>query len=75
MISKKEFIKKFKEEYNKIVGVGDTEENRKKHFENINLEEAYRIFVSDVNEDTEHDYTEACIGRLINYYYMMYPDY
>lgn len=73
MISKIEFIRRFKEEYDKIVGLGDTKENREKYFEN--LEELYEILVDDVNADTTYDYTEACISRLINYYYMMYPDY
>ena len=75
MISKIEFIRWFKKEYDKIVGLGDTKENREKYFENLDLEELYEILVDDVNADTTYDYTEACISRLINYYYMMYSDY
>lgn len=48
MISKIEFIRRFKEEYDKIVGLGDTKENREKYFENLDLEELYEIFVYPV---------------------------
>ncbi|MDO5014685.1 MAG: hypothetical protein Q4E28_01850 [Clostridia bacterium] len=75
MISKEEFKKRFINDFHNLVGIWDTKENRDKYLKEIDWEDEYKSFVIDLKSDTEYDYTDACISRALNYYYMMYPDY